>query len=210
MNLVIRTAAVAAAAVGVLALTACDPSGGSPTEVATPAIVWEPAEPSGGLYDDPYVSAAFAATLGFVLASNEADFTIAQLTDTTTASRIDEIYRAHVSDHGDDNRDPLVWAGPLPRTPISVTEHSDGAGADVLVCAVSSEWYISEDHPEPTTDGVEAMSLTLVIVDDNGTLKLDEVRGGEGACDPSDIALGRFDPEPVPEAKTVRRPLSAD
>ncbi|NYF11322.1 hypothetical protein HDC94_002478 [Leifsonia sp. AK011] len=196
-------------AVAVLMLTACDPSGGAPTEIATPTINWQPSEPTGGLYDDPYVEVALAASLGFVLANNVADYTISQLTETTTAERIEAVYRAHISDRGEDNSDPLVYPGPLPQIPISVTENDEG-GADVLMCAVSGQWYVSEDHPEATTEGVEPLSITLVVIDDDGTLKLDDVRGGEGGCDADDIALGYFDPQPSLESKTVRAPLSAD
>ena len=209
MGTTLKAVAIVAAIAGVVSLSACDPNGGAPTVIETPTIVWDPSEPTGGLYDDPYVEAAFAASLGFVLASNAGDFTIAQLTETTTADRIAEIYKAHLGKHGRDNQNPVAYVGPFPRSPISVTEHADGSGADVLVCDIAAEWYISADHPEPTLD-VEPLSLYLVVIDDDGVLKLDEVRGGEGSCDPSDIAVGRFDPVPELEGGSLRRPASQE
>lgn len=199
-------AAITVTLIGVLGLAACESPG--PTEIATPEIVWETPEPTGAPYDDPYVQAAYAASLGFVLASNASDFTISQLTDTTTAKRIDEMFQAHLARFGADNENPVAYVGPPPRTVISVEEDPDGNGAVVRVCDISGEWYVSADHPDATTDGVVPLSLRLVVVDDGGTLKLDEVLGGDVAeCDASDAAIGRFDPEPEPTEGSVRGPL---
>jgi hypothetical protein len=191
---------------GVLALSACESPG--PTEVATPEIVWETPAPTGAPYDDPYVEAAYAASLGFVLASNAADFTISQLTSTTTAKRIDEMYQAHLARFGKDNENPIAYVGPLPRSVISVEENPDGSGAVVRVCDISGEWYVSADHADATTEDVAPLSLRLVVVDDGGTLKLDEVLGGDVAeCDASDAAIGRFEPAPELSSGSVRGPL---
>jgi hypothetical protein len=199
-------AAITVTLIGVLGLSACESPG--PTEVPTPAIVWETPEPTGAPYDDPYVQAAYAASLGFVIASNSADFTVSQLTGTTTAKRIDEMYQAHIARFGTDNQNPIVYVGPPPRSVISVEENADGSGAVVRMCDISGEWYVSADHADATTEGVAPLSLRLVVVDDGGTLKLDEVLGGDVAeCDASDAAIGRFEPEPEPSPGSVRRPL---
>ncbi|HWR86565.1 MAG TPA: hypothetical protein VN200_11275 [Rhodoglobus sp.] len=156
--------------------------------------------------DDPYARAAREAILGFVLATNANDFTIAQLTESTTQSRIEEIYESHRAEF-EDAEDRIVWAGPLPRSVLAVEEHGDGAGADVVMCDVSSQWYVSADHPEPTVEGVQALPVRLVIVEDGGRLKLDEIRGGSGTCDGEDVALGTFDPIPEVSEGAIRAPL---
>lgn len=203
-----RTAGALAGAVVVLfGLIACESP--RPTEVPTPEIVWETPEASGAPYDDPYVQAAYDASLGWVLAVNAADFTISQLTETTTAKRIDEVYAAHLGRYGLNNDDdPIAFVGPLPRTVVSVQENPEGDGAVVVVCDISAEWYVSEDHPVARVDGVPPLSLRLMIVDVGGTLKLDAVTNGDEAeCDATDAAIGRFDPEPEPAEGPVRGPL---
>ena len=202
--------AAAAIAAAVLGIAGCDGLRTGPTVVETPDIVWEPSAPSGPLEDDPYVQAAVAAELGYVLAVNARDFTIAQLTETTTAERIEESFRTFLGRHGRDDPEAFAIPGPYPRSAISVTEHPDGTGADVLMCDVSGSWYITEEHPVATIEDVPALSMTFVVVEEDGVLKLDDVRGGEGACDPSGIAVGWFDPAPVPASGELRSPLQGD
>jgi hypothetical protein len=178
--------------------------------LATPDIVWEPSAPSGPLETDPYVQAARASNLAWVLASNARDFTIEQLTDTTTAHQIEQWFLRFLQTRGESDPEAIAIPGPIPTTPISVTKHADGKGADVLMCDLSGEWYVSEDHPEPVTDGFIPTSITFVVIDEDGVLKVDELSGGEGECDGSDVSIGRFDPAPEPSSGDVRAPLAAN
>jgi hypothetical protein len=204
-----NAAAVTAAAFAVVSLTSCEPAG--PTVLTTPEVRWEPAEPSSTLRDDPYAQAALASSLGMVLAFNADDFTIAQLTDHTTQARVQRLYEDHVARFVERDADPIAWAGPLPQTVLDVTENAAGDGADVLICDVSAEWYIDASHT-PTLEGARPTALLVTVVTEDDALKVDSVEAGGGECDPGEVALGLFEPAPVPAddvtESSVRAPLS--
>lgn len=207
MTRIRQAVALVAVAIGVLALAACDPGGG-PTVAPTPDIVWEPSEPTGPLEGDPYVQAVRAANLGWVLANNTRDFTIAQLTDTTTVEQIDAYFQRFLQTRGERNPEAVAIPGPVPSSVISVTEHADGNGADVVMCDVIGEWFVSEEHPEATIDDVRPSVTVYSVIDDGGVLKVDALSGGEGECESTGISVGRFDPAPEPSSGDLRPPLS--
>jgi hypothetical protein len=192
-----------------IVLTSCMPSG--PTQLETPAIVWDPAAP---VMDDPYAEAASEYVLGWVLAQNSADFTIEQLTSRATDRRIEDIYDQFVSAYVNVDSEPRTYVGPLPHTVIDVTETA--GGAEVRVCYASAKWYVEIGHPEPSVDlTVDGTTTTLVMVTTpEGELKVDEVRSTNSACDVSDIAVGTFDPQPAIREtiseRDIRKPLFLD
>ena len=212
MNRTVRRSATALLAVGlgVAALAGCQPSN-TPTVVETPQISWEPSEPAGEFAGDRYAQVVGAASLGFVLASNANDFTIAQLTETNTAARVQALYQNHVDQYVGANAQPIAWAGPLPRTVLDVTENAAGDGAEVLVCDVSTDWFINDAHPEPTLEDVTPLGLIFTIVTEDGALKVDSTESGGGECEPGEVPLGRFEPEPKPAGEitedSIRGPL---
>jgi hypothetical protein len=199
--------------IGVAALAGCQPRSDNPTVVETPQISWSPSEPAGEFAGDRYAKVVEAASLGFVLASNANDFTIAQLTDTNTAARVQALYQNHVDQYVGANAEPIAWAGPLPRTVLDVTENAAGDGAEVLICDVSTEWFINDAHPEPRIKDVKPTSLIFTIVTEDGALKVDSTEGGGGECEPGDVSVGRFEPQPTPVGEitddSIRAPLGA-
>jgi hypothetical protein len=214
MSRVTRVATtIVAVTLGVAALAGCQPASDTPTVIETPEIAWNSA-PTGEFADDRYAQVVEAASLGFVLASNANDFTIAQLTETNTAARVQALYENHVDQYVGANARPIAWAGPLPRTVLDVTENAAGDGAEVLVCDVSTDWFINDAHPEPTIDDVTPLSLIFTIVTEDGTLKVDSTESGGGECEPGEVPLGRFEPEPEPAGEitedSIRAPLGSD
>ncbi|MEP6478103.1 MAG: hypothetical protein ABJB03_01835 [Rhodoglobus sp.] len=151
--------------------------------------------------------------LGYAIAYNSRDFTIDQLTSTTTTARIERIYDQFRSQYVDAKAPPRVYAGPQPYSLVAVNRRGDNA-ASVTVCYPESEWWIESDHPLPQADlGANGVEITYDVVTEDGALKVGDATESDTSCDASDIALGRFEPAPKPPASIsegdIRPPLTA-
>jgi len=197
--------------VGALSLSGCTPAPqwdpDQPTILETPEVVWENGPPSGEFESHEAVIAARAANLGISLASNNHDYTIAQLTDYVGADYIEWLYDGDVADTNTGY--PTVDPGPYPEVVIGVTEAGDRA--EVVFCSSSKDWYISKDHPEPSVDVIHEVAYVMQR-DESGNYKLETIDLLTGRdCDYSEVAIGYFSPAPelpvsVP-AESVRPPL---
>lgn len=191
-----------------LTLTACDPY--QPSVVETPAIVWEPSAPTN---DDRFEVAVRDYEIGYAVAFNAHDFTVKQLTSTTTTPRIDAIYESFRSQYISANADPRVYAGPLPFAVVKVVPHGDDA-ATVTVCYAISEWWIESGHPKPEVDlAADGQLATYTVEMDQGVLKVTNVRATAEPCKISEISVGLFDALPKPpesiSERDIRPPLTA-
>ena len=181
-------------------LTGC--SGESdPTVVETPEIEWQDGPPAD---EGRFVDAARAADLGFAIAYNAHDFTVAQLTDSMSREMTILYYEAFEPAH------LFAIPGPSPATVISVTENA--TGAEVILCEFSVGWAVSADDPEPRLDLTAGTETTYTVVTaESGDLIVDHVQPSGLACDATGAAVGYFEPAPtIPQKLTksdVRAPL---
>lgn len=204
-----RRSAPGVLSVGLLALllSGCDPD--QPTAVETPAIVWESGHPD---QDDEFEAVFREYGIGYAVAFNARDFTVEQLTATTTADRVEAIYEAFRSQYLVAGADPRVYAGPIPYSVIEVVPHGDGS-ATLSACYPLTEWWIEADHPDPEIDVAAAgQSATVSIGRVDGVLKVIDVDATVDACEAEEVVLGRFDPVPEPPAsigeRDIRPPLT--
>jgi hypothetical protein len=187
-----------------LALSGCDPN--RPTIVETPAIVWDPGAPT---QDDPFEAAVREYQIGYAVAFNARDFTVEQLTSTTTAARIQASYESFRSQYISAHGEPRVYAGPLPYSVLEVTAHGEDS-ATVVVCYAPTEWWIESDHPDPVVDpAADGQTATYQIGMDEGVLKVIDVSATVDPCEVGDIAFGRFDPAPEPPESISERDIRA-
>lgn len=188
-------------------LTGCDTS--RPTVVETPTIVWESGAPD---QEDPFAAAVREYLIGYSIAFNARDFTVDQLTATTTSARIEGIYESFRSQYVSAGAAPRVYAGPLPYSVLEVIPDGDDA-ASVIVCYPISEWWMEADHPEPEIDAAAGGQLATYTVGlDEGVLKVVEVKATVDPCEVADVVVGLFDPAPEPpdsiSERDIRPPLT--
>ena len=102
-----------------------------------PELVWVDGAPSGTLESDGWVKAVRDAELAFAWASNEADFTLPEVTSTWSNFSIHSFAASVQADllHGT----PRVYLGPVPLAPVAVQVDDDGKGADVAACVDAVE-----------------------------------------------------------------------
>lgn len=191
-----------------------------PTVMETPALLWKDGiEPSSALEADARVMAVRAGEVGISMAWNTGDFTIAQLTEHVTQTRLKEL----VSVYRDGGVDRAYEPGPRPFEPLAIIEEFEDGGALVEVCrpVLSYAWYYNafdtEDLRYGEVDPSFGTRLARVVRED-GELKYagDLLYSDEGwvesrACDEVPVAVGLFDPQPVipedPQAEPARPPL---
>jgi len=203
----VRTLVVLAAA-GVL-LAGCTPTTpDGPTVIPDPAIEAE-IEPTSALESDPWVQAARAADLGYILAANGGDFSIAQYTSTRSERVAKLEFGAWKTSYVTNGGEPRMVPGPSVLLPIDVVEESDGA--TVRFCDASSDWFVSDGHPEADFDLAKGVVTEFRLTGDG---LLDSRSPSTTACDATGAPVGRFDPVPqLPTSITeadVRPPLGSD
>lgn len=186
-------AAVVACTLG-LGLSACTtPRTAGPD----PSIVWDNHEPAGPLESDPLVQRARAADLAQKLAQNSNDFSRGDLRSTWTGPAIGTMSsdRANALKNPD-NFEPRVAPGPTPWNATAVDTDEDG-NTIVRGCALADGWYISDDHPAPENPADSQPTELTFVFDgsDDDALVSSIVRSNVG-CTTSDVAIGRFDPQP--------------
>lgn len=185
-------------------LTACDPN--RPSVVQTPAIDWEPSAPT---QEDRFETAVREYGIGYAVAFNARDFTVAQLTSTTTAPQIEASYESFRSQYISAHADPRVYAGPLPYSVLEVAPDGDDA-ATVTVCYPISEWWIESGHPKPEIDlDADGQLATYTVGMDQGVLKVIDVMATVKPCKISKISVGSFDPVPEPPESISERDIRA-
>jgi hypothetical protein len=189
-----------------LTLAAC---ANQPTVVETPAIVWDPSAPAS---EDRFETAVREYHIGFAVAFNARDFTVEQLTSTTTAARIEASYEGFRSQYISAEADPRVYVGPMPYSVLDVMTHGADS-ATVVVCYAPTEWWIESDHPDPVVDQTaDGQTATYRVGIDGGLLKVLDVSATVDPCEVGEIVFGRFDPAPeLPESiseRDIRPPLT--
>ena len=176
-----------------LALTGCQPSG--PTVVETPSISWEPGSTEP---EDVFEQAVLDHEIGKALAFNARDFTIEQLTSTSTDAAIERFYESFRSQYLSTAAAPQVKAGPLPFSVLEVDADGDDA-AEVTVCYPQHAWWIEAGHPEPSVDpDAPGQTATYRVGLDGDVLKVLTVEATTQACEVGDLVIGRFDQAPTP------------
>lgn len=189
-----------------LILTACAPQ---PSVVQTPAIAWEPSAPT---QEDRFEAAVREYEIGYAVAFNARDFTVEQLTSTTTAPRVEAIYESFHSQYISAHADPRVYAGPLPYSVLEVVPDGEDA-ATLTVCYAISEWWIESGHPKPEIDlAADGQLATYTVGMDQGVLKVTDVKATVKPCKIAEISTGVFDPAPEPPEsisdRDIRAPLT--
>jgi len=193
-----RRIVAAVGAVGVVAmLAACTPADPEPTAspmpYTAPAIVGDTVSASP-LEADEWVVAARAGMLGFVLASNAADFSIDPFVSAVTPEAATTWFEHWSSRSVGTDRPPLTWPGPQVVLPLAVDlMDGDGDRATVRFCNGSDYWQ-AEDA-SALADGVEA---SAVLVRTEAGIRLESTTSSAIPCDATGAAIGRFDPAPEP------------
>lgn len=188
-------AAAVACALG-LGLAACT----TPRTVGPdPSVVWDTNEPTGPLESDPLVERARAADIAQKLAQNSNDFSRGDLRSTWTGPAIGTMSadRANALKNPD-NFEPRAAPGPMPWNATAIDTDEDG-NTVVTGCALADGWYISEDHPAPE-DPADSRPTQLTVVFDGSDADalVSRIVRSNVACTTTDVAVGRFDPQPRP------------
>jgi len=197
----------AVATIGAIAL-ALGLGGCAPEPTVLPEVVVDRPGTSS-LDDDQYVVALRATQLAQAMAWNTGDFTIAPLTESTTAEGIDSLYRHYFSFTFRDY-EPEVWVGPAIWAPTSVDETSEGI--EVTVCLPSQDRTITKSSPETRFD-LDAGRISTYVLDvaDDGRISIDHENGTEDACDATTAEITVFAKAPTPPDKItegeIRKPL---
>ena len=183
--------------------------------IPTPDIVWEQ-DGTSPLEDDPFVVAARASELGYVLAANSLDFTIEQFTSTRSERRALLEFGYWEGSYITLEGDPVAYPGPSILLPISVEPNAAGDGGAVIeFCDASGPFIITESQAVARYDVTQGHPSTWTLETDpvSGVLEVVDKRGSQASCDASGAPVGRFDPAPERresiEASDVRAPLTS-
>jgi len=178
-------------------LTACTtPRAAGPD----PSVVWDAHEPAGPLETDPFVKRARAADLAQQRAQNSNDFSRGDLRSTWTGQAIGTMSadRANALKNPD-NFELRVAPGPTPWN-VTAIDTDENGNTVVTGCALADGWYISDDHPAPEnpTDS-QPSELTVVFDGSDADALVSRIVRSNVACTTTDVAVGRFDPQPRPD-----------
>ncbi|ONI60461.1 hypothetical protein ALI44B_07470 [Leifsonia sp. ALI-44-B] len=162
-----------------------------------PSVVWDTDEPTGPLESDPIVIRARAADLAQKLAQNSNDFSRGDLRSTWTGSAIGTMSSDRVNAlKNPDNFEPRVAPGPTPWNAMAVDTDEDG-NTVVKGCALADGWYISDGHPAPEKPAdSRPTELTFVFDGSDADALVSRIVRSNVACTTTDVAVGRFDPQP--------------
>ncbi|WP_309617791.1 hypothetical protein [Salinibacterium sp.] len=205
-----RSVVLGVAVVAAVVLAGCTPSRvpvvEGPTMIATPTIVGATVSDSP-LEVDEWVIAARAADLGYVLASNNADFSISQFTSTHSENATAGRFYDWRGSHADTGEAAFVYPGPSVMQVVSVV--SDGPDSATVTFCDGSDYWI-EGAPA-LTDG---RPRAFYMARDGSTILFSSSSISFTVCDASGAPVGRFDPVPtelgVLTKADVRAPLSLD
>lgn len=191
-------------AIGLLLAGSVSVLGGCATEPprSTMTTLIAEAEGSSPLEADAFVRAARVADLGQVLAWNAQDFTLPDLTLFTSARAITEQYRA--AEAGATTGEPFrAFPGPRLWLPLRVDANDAGDAAQITVCTVDRDWFVTSDHRQAHYDLTAGTKLTLSMITDekSGRLVYDGETTSSEACDATGAPVQRLDP--VPDTPTA-------
>jgi hypothetical protein len=194
---------------GVLTLAGCSAPATPATPGSTLIVTHDGTSP---LDDDPFVLAARASELGATLAWNLADFTIPELTSTTTAERIEQIYQSYLDAYITGGVQPEGYSGPPIWAPITVAARGDDE-AQLTICAAAQDLSITSDNTATNWKLVDGTQATIVMGRDpaTGNLVITDSQRTEEKCDASEALVRRFDPVPsipstISESEVVAPP----
>lgn len=165
---------------------------GDPSREPTPEIVGETVT-SSPLESDRWVIAARAADLGYILAVNSGDFSIAQFVKTRSAEVAQRQFEAWADQNLDTGKIADTYPGPSVLIPLEVVVSDDGLGAEVSFCHATGYWT---DGAALENSRVSRYRMQLT----DGAIVFDTLVATDTACDATGAAIATFDPAPVREA----------
>lgn len=195
---------LALAVLTVAVLAGCTPSPAPEnTPPPLPDVVVE-VQGTSDLESDPYVMAARASELGFALAANALDFSIAEFTGTRSPDRAEYDFGNWFGQFVTLGKKPIAYPGPAILLPLEVVENAAGDGATVTFCDASGPYLITANRAEGEYHLTDGTLTTWTLETEGGVLQVGDKVGSAQECDATGAPVGRFDPQPeLPAEITV-------
>jgi hypothetical protein len=151
------------------------PPQGDPVATGTPDDRWE---------KDAAVKALRLHYLGSAKAVNAGSTDIPELRKSSTAERFSRLESIWSSEYG------YRYPGPIPFTPLAVTAESTTTRV-VTLCVLAKGWLRNPNTGRPA-EPRQVERGTARVVKEDGSWRVDSIRGADGSCDGVPIEEVRF------------------